>query len=188
MNPEDIKVHDEAQALLDFWFVECSHKDWFGGKTDFDTKVSQRFLLTLKRAERCELFEWRDTPQGRLAEIIVLDQFSRQLYRGTGDAFKNDAMALTLAQEAVAGGHDMALSEIQQQFLLMPYMHSESLVVHEEAMNLFRKLDDSAFEYEEKHHDIIKRFGRYPKRNEALGRTSTPDELAYIAERGDNMF
>lgn len=188
MNPDDIKTHPDAQALLDFWFVEHNHEDWFGGKAEFDAKVSQRFLLTLKRAERCELFEWRDTPKGRLAEIIILDQFSRQLYRGSGDAFKNDAMALTLAQETVAGGYDMSLSETEQSCLYMPYMHSESAVVHLEAMNLFRKCNENSFEYEQKHFEIIKRFGRYPMRNEALGRTSTPDEIAYIAERDGRMF
>lgn len=188
MSPEEIKTHPEAQQLLDFWFVEHDHEDWFGGKQEFDAKVSQRFLLTLKRAERCELFEWRDTPQGRLAEIIILDQFSRQLYRGSGDAFKNDAMALTLAQEAVAGGHDMSLSEAEQGFIYMPYMHSESLVVHQEALNLFRKCGENSYEYELKHYELIKRFGRYPLRNKALGRTSTPEEIAYIEERDGRMF
>ncbi|MEM8541002.1 MAG: DUF924 family protein [Pseudomonadota bacterium] len=188
MNADEIKPHSDAQALLDFWFVDHTEKDWYGGKSEFDAKVSQRFLLTLKRAERCELFEWRDTPKGRLAEIIILDQFSRQLYRGSSDAFKNDAMALSLAQEAVAGGHDMSLDQVEQEFLLMPYMHSESAVVHLEALNLFRKLSEKSYEYEQKHYEVIKRFGRYPMRNEALGRTSTPDEVAYIAERDGRMF
>lgn len=188
MNPNDVETHPDAQALLDFWFVEHDHTDWFGGKPEFDAKVSQRFLLTLKQAERCELFEWRDTPHGRMAEIIILDQFSRQLYRGSGEAFKNDAMALTLVQECVAGGNDMSLSQKEQECLYMPFMHSESLVVQTEGLNLFRKCGEKTYEYAQKHFDVIKRFGRYPKRNQALGRTSTPDEIAYIAEIGDRMF
>ena len=188
MKDADIKTHPDAQALLDFWFVEHGSKDWYGGKAEFDTKISNRFMLTLKQAERCELFAWRDTPEGRVAEIIVLDQFSRQLYRGSGNAFKNDPLALALAQEAVSQGLDMKLSETQQQFLYMPYMHSESVAIHEEAMGLFRKLNEDIFKYEEKHFEVIKRFGRFPKRNDALGRTSTPDEIAYIEERGDSMF
>lgn len=188
MNLDEIKTHKDAQALLDFWFVEHTGKDWFSGSTDFDAKVSQRFLLTLKQAERCELFEWRDTPQGRLAEIIILDQFSRQLYRGSGDAFKNDALALALAQETISQGLDMKLNETEQQFLYMPFMHSESMAIQNEGLNLFRKLSEDLYQYQINHTEVIKRFGRFPKRNEALGRTSTPDEIAYIAERGDSMY
>lgn len=188
MRSEDIKVHKDAQTLLDFWFVAHDGKDWFGGKPEFDAEVSSRFMLTLKQAERCELFEWRDTPEGRLAEVIVLDQFSRQLYRNSGNAFKNDMLALALSQEAIAGGHDMSLSEVQQQFLYMPYMHSESMAIQNEGLNLFRKLSEDLYEYQVKHAEVIKRFGRFPKRNVALGRTSTPDEISYIEERGDSMF
>lgn len=181
-------THKDAQAVLDFWFVDHGGDDWFSGSAAFDAKVSDRFYLTLKQAEHGELFEWRDTPQGRLAEIIVLDQFSRQLYRGSGDAFKNDAMALTLAQEAVAQGLDTLLNEKQQQFLYMPYMHSESLIIHEQALGLFRRLGEEILKFEEGHLALIKRFGRFPKRNAALDRTSTPDELAYIADTPDTMF
>lgn len=188
MKQEDITINKDAQALLDFWFVEHDGKDWFGGSAAFDAKVSSRFMLTLKQAERCELFEWRDTPKGRLAEIIILDQFSRQLYRGSGDAFKNDPLALALAQEAVASGDDMRLSESEQQFLYMPYMHSESMAIQNEGLNLFRKLSDELYQFQVGHAEVIKRFGRFPKRNQALGRTSTPDEIAYIAERGDSMY
>ena len=188
MSPEDVSINPKAQELLDFWFREHDKKDWFGGQADFDAKVSDRFYLTLKQAQRAELFEWRDTPKGRLAEIIILDQFSRQLYRGTSDAFKNDALALALAQEAVSAGHDMSLSATEQQFLYMPYMHSESMVIQKEGLNLFRKLGDDIYDYQVKHAKVIERFGRFPKRNDALGRTSTPDEAAYMQERGDSMF
>ncbi|MEM5501761.1 DUF924 family protein [Ahrensia kielensis] len=188
MRPEDIATNSDAQALLDFWFKEHDGKDWFGGKAEFDAEVSSRFMLTLKKAERCELFEWRDTPQGRLAEIIALDQFSRQLYRGHADAFKNDSLALALAQETISQGLDMKLNEKEQQFLYMPYMHAESLAIQNEGLNLFRKLSDDLYEFQLNHTKVIERFGRFPKRNAALGRASTPDEVAYMNERGDSMF
>lgn len=188
MRQEDTSVNAHARQLLDFWFKEHGKDDWFGGKAEFDAKVSARFMLTLKQAERCELFEWRDTPQGRLAEIIALDQFSRQLYRSGPDAFKNDPLALALAQEAVAQGLDMKLNAQEQQFLYMPYMHAESMIIQNEGLNLFRKLGDEIYEFQVKHAKVIEKFGRFPKRNTALGRASTPEEVAYINESGDSMF
>jgi uncharacterized protein (DUF924 family) len=181
-------VHPEARAVLDFWFVEHGQKDWYSGAERFDVEIRIAFAGTLKRAERSELWEWRTTPEGRLAEIIVLDQFSRQLYRKSARAFASDALALSLAQEAVAGGHDMALDATGRQFVYMPYMHSESLAVHGEAMRLFETLGDSPLEFEKKHRDVLLQFGRYPMRNAALGRAPTAAELAYIAERDGNMF
>jgi uncharacterized protein (DUF924 family) len=114
--------------------------------------------------------------------VIVLDQFSRQLHRGSPKAFAQDGMALVLAQEAVAGRFDQALEPQRRMFLYMPYMHSESLVIHEEAQRLFTALgDQQQLKYEAIHLDCLKRFGRYPRRNAALGRESTPEELDYIA-------
>lgn len=177
-----------AQDVLTFWFEAHTGEDWFGGKSDFDEAVRARFAEMQQQAERAELFRWRATPRGRLAEIIVLDQFSRQLYRGEARAFASDALALALAQEAVAAGHHRELSQVEQQFLLLPYMHSESLVIHEEAVRLFTELDDAdTLDFELKHVEVLKRFGRYPKRNQALGRVSTDDELAYMADN-DRMF
>ncbi|RYE75255.1 MAG: DUF924 domain-containing protein [Hyphomicrobiales bacterium] len=125
---------------------------------------------------------WRATPDGRLAEIIVLDQFSRQIYRGEARAFASDPMALALAQEAVAGGHDLGVAHERRMFFYLPYMHSESLVVHEECLRLHEALGiKEGIEYELAHQDVLRRFGRYPRRNAALGRTSTSVELAYCA-------
>jgi uncharacterized protein (DUF924 family) len=182
------EIHPEAKAVLDFWFVDHGSKDWYSGSQRFDVELRIVFAPTLKRAECSELWQWRSTPQGRLAEIIVLDQFSRQLYRRSGRAFASDALALALAQEAVAQGQDKALDKDGRQFLYMPYMHSESLAVHDEALRLFETLGNDALEYEKKHREVLLQFGRYPMRNAALARTSTAAELAYIAERGGNMF
>ncbi len=179
---------ETPRRVLDFWFVEHGRDDWFGGKPEFDKELSDHFAGTHAAVARGEAWRWRATPQGRLAEIIVLDQFSRQLHRGSALAFASDDMALALAQEAVAGGHDQKLERKQRHFLYMPYMHSESLLVHEEALRLFAALGDAeTLKFEELHIECLRRFGRYPRRNTALGRLSTPEEIAYI-EGGTGMF
>ena len=177
-----------AEDVLHFWFVEHGPDDWFAGRPEFDALLAERFTETHEAAAQGETFGWRTSPEGRLAEILVLDQFSRQLHRGSPRAFAQDGMALVLAQEAIAGGHDRALDEAQRQFLLMPYMHSESLLVHEEAVRLFTELGrESALKFELAHVDVLRRFGRYPRRNAALGRESTAEELAYMASN-EGMF
>ena len=176
------------EDVLKFWFVDHGRDDWFGGKHEFDAELAAAFADTHTAVARGEAWEWRKSPAGRLAEIIVLDQFSRQLHRKSPLAFANDAMALTLAQEAVAGGHDQAIPLDCRTFVYMPYMHSESLIVHQEAERLFRAIGNAeTLDYEMKHIDVLKRFGRFPRRNEALGRQSTPEELDYIAS-GQGMF
>jgi uncharacterized protein (DUF924 family) len=177
-----------ADEVLDFWFVAHGQDDWFGGKEEFDAKLQAGFADTHAAVARGEAWKWRATADGRLAEIIVLDQFSRQLYRGSARAFAQDPMALALAQEAVAGGHDVALDPGRRLFAYMPYMHSESLLVHEEGVRLFTALgDQGALDYELAHVEVLRRFGRYPRRNAALGRQSTPEEVEYMAS-GEGMF
>ena len=174
-----------AQTVLDFWFGEATPQDWWGGSDAFDTKVRDKFDTTLAQAARGELWQWRTGAHDRLAEIIVLDQFSRQLHRGEAAAFANDAVALVLAQELVAQGLDKQLSATQQNFAYLPFMHSESLVVHEDAIRLCSSIDDGGdtLGHARQHRDVIVRFGRYPTRNAALGRASTPEEEAYLANR-----
>jgi uncharacterized protein (DUF924 family) len=121
-------MHTTWQDIIHFWFEECTPKDWWGGAANFDEQIRARFLETHGAVVRGEAEEWREFPLGRLAEIIVLDQFSRNMFRGTPAAFASDPLALALAQEAVRGGHDMKLSAAERQFLYMPYMHSESQV------------------------------------------------------------
>jgi len=172
-----------ADDVLTFWFVDHGREHWFGGGPQFDAELTATFSSTHAAVAAGEAWRWRTSPLGRLAEIIVLDQFSRQIHRDTAKAFAQDSMALALAQEAVAAGHDQALEPMpERQFLYMPYMHSESLVVHEEAMRLFASLkDDDVLGYEIAHRDLLRRFGRYPRRNEVLGRASTPAEAEYCA-------
>lgn len=171
------------QDVLDFWFDEQVKPFWFAKSDDFDKKLYDKFADTLHKASLGELDSWRSTMKGRLAEIIVLDQFSRNLYRDTPQAFAQDGMALVLAQMAILLPEFADLNESERHFLLMPYMHSESAYIHEQAVELFgRYVNDYALDFELKHKVIIDRFGRHPHRNAILGRTSTPEELAFLAE------
>ena len=177
-----------AEDVLKFWFVDHGQDDWFGAKAEFDALIAERFAETHAAAARGEAWRWRTTPDGRLAEIIVLDQFSRQLFRGRPEAFATDAMALALAQEGVAGGHHNFLPMPQRMFMLLPYQHSESAVVQAESVRLHTALGDpDLLKFAEGHAATIARFGRFPKRNAALGRTDTPEESEYIAS-SEGMF
>jgi uncharacterized protein (DUF924 family) len=177
-----------ATDIIHFWFEELTDKQHFVKDTALDEAMRSRFGATLEAAARCELFAWRATPEGRLAEILVLDQFSRNIFRDTPRAFAQDALALVLAQEMVAGGHDQQLGVAQRAFAYMPYMHSESAVVHAEAVRLFSLPGlENNLAFELRHKAIIDRFGRYPHRNAILGRTSSPEELAFLSEPGSSF-
>jgi len=176
------------QSVLDFWFEEITPAQWWKVDSAFDQMICERFADLQSKAARCELFEWRADPQGRLAEIIVLDQFSRNMFRGSAQAFATDPLALALAQEAVACQADLGLAPDQRAFLYMPYMHSESRLIHETAERLFREnAPKNNHDFELRHKAIIDRFGRYPHRNEALGRASTAEELAFLTEPGSSF-
>ncbi|MBK9574395.1 MAG: DUF924 domain-containing protein [Rhodoferax sp.] len=178
----------QSQSILHFWFEELTAKQHFVKDAALDTTIRTRFGATLEAAARCELFAWRTTAQGRLAEIIVLDQFSRNVYRDTPRAFAQDALALVLAQELVASTQDRSLPVAQRVFAYMPYMHSESALVHAQAVALFSQPGmEGNLDYELRHKAIIDRFGRYPHRNAMLGRTSSADELAFLAEPGSSF-
>ncbi|WP_342618213.1 DUF924 family protein [Rhodoferax sp. GW822-FHT02A01] len=174
--------------ILHFWFEELTPKQQFTKDAALDETIRTRFGATLESAARCELFGWRATPEGRLAEIIVLDQFSRNVYRDTPRAFAQDALALVLAQELVASGQDRSLPEAQRVFAYMPYMHSESALVHAQAVALFSQpgMEDN-LRFELLHKSIIERFGRYPHRNAILGRSSSPEELEFLSGPGSSF-
>ena len=174
--------------ILDFWFVETSAAQRWKKDAAFDALITARFATVHERATRCELFAWRSSACGRLAEIILLDQFSRNMFRDSAQAFAHDVLALALAQEAVALGADQQLDAQQRSFLYMPYMHSESLLIHQQAVELFRRNGFSNnFEFELKHKAIIERFGRYPHRNALLGRQSTDEELLFLQQPGSSF-
>ncbi|UGA56913.1 DUF924 family protein [Vibrio sp. VB16] len=178
-----MKTEQNSQSIIDFWFKECTPEMWFKKDLEFDQIIQNRFMALHQQASQCNLFEWRKTAEGRLAEIIVLDQFPRNIFRDTPLAFATDALALALAQEAVIGGYDQQLDLAERTFLYMPYMHSESQCIHEEALRLFKALGQTGnLDFEIKHKVIIDRFGRYPHRNDILGRVSTEEERAFLKE------
>ena len=174
--------------ILHFWFTELTPKQHYAKDAALDDAIRIRFGATLEAAARCELFTWRTTPEGRLAEVLVLDQFSRNVYRDTARAFAQDALALALAQQLVASGQDRSLPLAQRSFAYMPYMHSESALIHAQAALLFSQpgMEDS-LRFEQRHQAIIERFGRYPHRNALLGRASTAEEMAFLIEPGSSF-
>ncbi len=177
-----------AQSIIEFWFNETSPQDRWQKNAHFDRQMRERFLPVHQAACRCELDGWRSTALGRLAEIVVLDQFSRNMFRDRPEAFAQDALALCLAQEAIAAGVATALTPEQKVFLYMPYMHSESLLIHQRALRLFAEPGlEQNFDFERRHQAIIERFGRYPHRNAILGRESTAAELDFLAQPGSSF-
>lgn len=176
------------QRVLDFWFKEIEPEYWWKKDSEFDLQISSEFGVLHSRAVNCELYLWRESSYGRLAEIIILDQFSRNIFRDKPEAFSSDNLALALAQEAIRRDLDKDLTPIERIFLYMPFMHSESAIIHEEALKLFRDNGiESNLEFEIKHKEIIDRFGRYPHRNKILGRKSTDDELEFLSRPGSSF-
>ncbi len=172
-----------AQRVLDFWFKETNPEHWFKKDAHFDEQVKSLFAGTYAEVLAGSTVSWRKTAQGRLAEIIVLDQFARNMFRDTPQAFAGDEIAQNLAKEAVRLGEDQMLSPEQKAFLYMPYMHSESKKLHQEALRLFsQKGLEENLKFEIMHKNIIDRFGRYPHRNKVLGRKSTPEEIEFLKE------
>lgn len=176
------------QDVLTFWFEEIEPVSWWKRDEAFDALLIERFSTLHTLAVQGEMFWWRTGPEGRLAEIIVLDQFSRNIFRDTPLAFAFDPIALALAQEAVGRGADQALTPVQRSFLYMPFMHSESLKIHQVAVELFSKNGvENNLEFELKHKAIIERFGRYPHRNTILGRESTVEEIEFLKQPGSSF-
>lgn len=178
----------EPDTIVNFWFFETDQKKWFQGDEEFDQEIHKRFRDVHQRAAEGELFRWRTTPEGRLAEILILDQFSRNIYRNSPQAFAQDALALILAQEMVDRKLDERLSLQMRAFAYMPYMHSESLIIHEEARRLFSQpgLEEN-LRFEIAHENILKKFGRYPHRNKILGRKTTPEEAEFLKTPGSSF-
>lgn len=178
----------QPEDIIDFWFDKENTAFWFKKSEAFDATLSAQFKETLDAAARGELFQWRQSHEGRLAEIIVLDQFSRNIFRDTASAFAQDALALVLSQEAITRDVLASLSESQRNFLLMPFMHSESPLIHQQAVSLFKSNSSpQTLEFELRHKAIIDRFGRYPHRNAILGRASTAQEEEFLQQPGSSF-
>ncbi len=172
-----------ADDVLSFWFEQIEPSKWWVKDLQLDVQIKQRFLTIHQRAKQCELFDWRHSAKGRLAEIIILDQFSRNMFRDSADAFSSDPLALVLAQEAIALGVENELTAVERCFLFMPFMHSESLKIHDVAITLFEGNGiQYNLDFEILHRDIIAKFGRYPHRNSILQRQSTAEEIVFLTQ------
>jgi uncharacterized protein (DUF924 family) len=183
-----------AADVLGFWFDgDREREEWFRKDDAFDAEIRTRFGATLDAALAGALDGWDTTPDGALARILVLDQFTRNTFRGTPRAFAGDAQALAAARALVAGGGDLRLRPVRRRFVYLPYEHSEALADQRESMRLFGHLaedspaDAGALEWAHKHLVIIERFGRFPHRNAILGRTSTPEEIEFLTQPGSGF-
>jgi uncharacterized protein (DUF924 family) len=176
------------QNILHFWFEEIDPKHIWIKDPVFDMLIIDRYSDVYDKATRCELHEWREHPEGRLAEIIILDQFSRNMFRDSAKAFAFDSLALCLAQQAIATKDDQKIEKSRRSFMYLPFMHSESKKVHQYALKIYQEFGDQvSLEFEIKHKNIIDRFGRYPHRNKALCRKSTQEEIQFLTQPGSGF-
>ena len=196
----DAAIDPRATEVLDFWFGkpgEAHHlqtrPEWFRKDEAFDALIAQRFGALIDAGLRGELAPWAAQPLSALAQIVVLDQFTRNTRRGTAGMFAGDAQALATARALVAAGDDLRLAGVQRQFVYLPFEHSETLADQAECLRLFEQLgrDEPALagllEWAQKHYDIVARFGRFPHRNAALGRNSTAEELEFLKQPGSGF-
>jgi uncharacterized protein (DUF924 family) len=172
------------QDVLDFWFAR--EADWFRKSDAFDAQIRERFFDTYEGVAVGKL-HWLEKPGACLARIIVLDQFPRNMFRGTARAFATDALALAAARNAREQGFDIEYSRPEKIFAYLPFEHSESLADQELACGLMKPLGDEQYRYAVAHRDIIARFGRFPHRNAILGRASTAEEVAFLATPGSSF-
>jgi uncharacterized protein (DUF924 family) len=197
--PRPDTAASNAQAVLDFWFGApgtATHgrprPEWFRKDAAFDDEIRRRFAALHAAAALGECERWKDAPGPLLALIVVLDQFSRNLYRDDPRAFSQDAQALAAARLMIANGWDLGRLPVERQFAYLPFEHSEDLAMQDRAFELFAPLEaypetKGLSEWSEKHRAIIRRFGRFPHRNAVLGRVSTPEEIAFLREPGSRF-
>ena len=184
-----------AAQVLEFWFGSPrgpSRPEWFSKDAAFDARIRERFGMLHAQASAGGLAHWEEAPESALALVVVLDQFSRNLHRNDARAFAQDARALRVAEALVEREWDRGLLPVQRQFVYLPFEHAESLAAQDRAMALFAPLEDhpetrGLLEWAEKHRAIIRRFGRFPHRNAALGRPSTAEEIAFLREPGSGF-
>lgn len=190
------------QTILTFWFgdpaVEATdyasrRKFWFGKQPDFDAAIQQQFQEVYDQAAQGQLDDWLQTPEGCLALLIVLDQFSRNLFRDQPQAFAADVRALSIAQQVVTQGFDRQLAPIQRVFVYLPFEHSENFQHQRQSVARFEQLQAEApeladtYDYAVRHQAVIERFGRFPHRNKILGRVSTPEEAEFLTQPGSSF-
>ncbi len=188
-------LHADVQAILDFWFGsdESARAIWFAKDPHFDAEIAQRFGPQVEAALRGELRDWQDAPASALACIVLLDQFTRNIYRDTPRAFAGDSLALAAARTMVSARQDEALPPVQRSFVYLPFEHAEDMTAQDEAVRLFAQLGVAApslagyVKYAQQHRAIIERFGRFPHRNAVLGRPSSAEETAFLQLPGSRF-
>jgi uncharacterized protein (DUF924 family) len=174
--------------ILDFWFKEISHNSWFKKDADFDAELRERFGKVVADALSGRLDSWADNSEGCLALIILLDQFTRNIFRQSARAFSGDEMALALSLRCVDREYLDIAKQSHCHFMLMPMMHSENLAIQEAALPLFKKFtSDLTHSFAVKHHDIIVQFGRFPHRNNLLNRPNTLEEDFFLTQPGSSF-
>jgi uncharacterized protein (DUF924 family) len=184
-----------AHEVLEFWFGPAPHAsraEWFRKDPAFDALIRTRFGETIDSALAGAHRDWRSEGQGALAHVVVLDQFTRNVFRDTPRAFAGDPEALATATSVVDAGLDRSFDRFERAFLYLPFEHAEDRAIQDRSIVLFTRLRDetgdaNSLEYAQKHAAIVRRFGRYPHRNAILGRTSTPEEIAFLAEPGSRF-
>ncbi|MBD2102297.1 DUF924 family protein [Leptolyngbya sp. FACHB-261] len=189
------------EDVLNFWFADA-HQDqaslracskvWFGKKTDFDDQVRTQFVEVYQQAVAGDLDNWRQSAQGCLALILLFDQFPRNMFRGSAQAFATDSQALGLAKHALAQGFDRELLPVERWFLYLPFEHSESLSEQQRSVELQRPLEEQVqglniLRYALRHLEVIERFGRFPHRNRILGRSTTAEEAEFLKQPGSSF-
>ncbi|MEP7056929.1 MAG: DUF924 family protein [Caldimonas sp.] len=200
MAPLDPADAAEAQRVLDFWFGApgatmhgTTRPEWFRKDPQFDVSIAAHFGALIERGLRGELDGWAATPESALAQVIVLDQFTRNAFRDTPRAFAGDSRALAAAQAMVGARQDEALAPVRRAFVYLPFEHAEGLAMQQESLRLCKRLVDavpemaSSLDYAQRHHAIIQRFGRFPHRNKILGRLSTTEEIGFLKTPGSGF-
>ena len=172
------------REILDFWFKETNPKLWFADDAALDARIRERFEETWRAARDGKLEDWKARADGALALVILFDQFSRNMFRGRAEAFSTDALARATAERAIRHKFDLEVPQGVRAFFYLPFMHSENLADQERSLALFAERvgkDSPNYPYAVHHRDMVARFGRFPARNAALGRTSTAEEAAFLA-------
>ena len=185
----------DIQDILDFWFLPKSHKkygaarpEWFQKNSEFDAEIKKRFLGLYKQAKAGKLLQWTETKEGTMALILIFDQFSRNMFRDTPDAFATDDKALALARHMLAAGHFNNLMIHEKAFAALPFEHSEKLADQNKSVELYKEMgSENYLDFAIKHYDIIKKFGRFPHRNKILRRKSTKAELEFLSQPGSSF-
>lgn len=178
-------MRDTRQEVLKFWFEETAPAQWFQKNEAFDSEIRDRFHVTYDMAAKDLCADWARDADGVLALCLVLDQFPRNMFRGSAKAFATDEKALLIAKAAIHKGLDQLLSPIKRRFVYLPFEHSEVLADQKRSVQLFeamKEADPMGHEYARRHYSVIERFGRFPHRNAILGRENTAEEIAYLAE------